>query len=454
MSNALCKNAIPPNGYLNEDYSIMFRSDDRGHFIINVLISGKYTEFLLDTGASSVSLTYKDAARLGIDVDGLLYIDPVETANGKSYVAPITIDSLTIGPITVKKIKGHVSKDNKGQSLLGMDFLRQLKRFTIEDGCLTMWGKDGAPREDKKEEEVKPPKAPNASQRKPTPTKPSTDNQCVRDLKRATDRIQAAEETIGLARIRIAISKTQDLKAALKSCKASLVNAKNDKFTCYTTYTDALDSAATCQAKLPNQQANTYKLITGVVTSLNKAFEAKKCTSLKRERTFLSYTNAAGKPEGVITTRGGKLVFVGDRVFIGKATPKCEERLKEAAAKAVELEKLVATLQADASKADPDEKFTKLAACKFEVEAAKNGLKKCREDGESSMSVGPRCNKELEAFARLEKTLVRQVNELVDGGCALPAKTELASNGVMRMWVGQDGKVVLAGVVQGDSDEL
>ncbi|MCV0429912.1 MAG: TIGR02281 family clan AA aspartic protease, partial [Roseibium sp.] len=75
------------------DGSILIVRDAGGHFVVNGETNGARTRFLLDTGASAVVLTFNDARRAGFDPADLSFTVPVSTANGRTLVAPVRIDT-------------------------------------------------------------------------------------------------------------------------------------------------------------------------------------------------------------------------------------------------------------------------------------------------------------------------------------------------------------------------
>ncbi|MBG52211.1 MAG: TIGR02281 family clan AA aspartic protease [Alphaproteobacteria bacterium] len=105
--------------------------DGSGHFLADAKVNGTHVRFLVDTGASHVALTAFDAQRLGFDPDTLDYRIPYQTANGIAYSAPIMIDEISIGSIRVENVRGAVSQEGLGQSLLGMSFLGELSALEI-----------------------------------------------------------------------------------------------------------------------------------------------------------------------------------------------------------------------------------------------------------------------------------------------------------------------------------
>ena len=103
-----------------------------GHYETEVTIDGTPLRMLVDTGASSVVLSYDDAMRLGINPDNLVYSIDVSTANGRARAAPVTLREIAIGPILRGTIRGMVTEQGRlDQSLLGMSFLETLGSIEI-----------------------------------------------------------------------------------------------------------------------------------------------------------------------------------------------------------------------------------------------------------------------------------------------------------------------------------
>ena len=96
-------------------------------------------QFILDTGASLVSLTAEDAQSMGINLDELNYNYALSTANGISFGARIRLAKMQVGPIIINNVDAVVSKPGRSDtSLLGMTFLSRLKQFSIKGNSLTL----------------------------------------------------------------------------------------------------------------------------------------------------------------------------------------------------------------------------------------------------------------------------------------------------------------------------
>ncbi|HRN84145.1 MAG TPA: TIGR02281 family clan AA aspartic protease [Hyphomicrobium sp.] len=110
-----------------------------GHYYARAEINGRPLDVLVDTGASMVALTYEDAERLGLNLRPSDFTARVHTANGTAAVAPVELDRVSIGRITVRNVRGVVSERGRlGKTLLGMSFLGELQRVDISQGRLLL----------------------------------------------------------------------------------------------------------------------------------------------------------------------------------------------------------------------------------------------------------------------------------------------------------------------------
>jgi clan AA aspartic protease (TIGR02281 family) len=114
-----------------------------GSFAFNAIVNGAHVQMLFDTGASVVALRAEDAARFGIG-GNLNYSAKVKTANGTADVAPIIIDTLTIGNITERRVIGYVAREGVlPRNLLGQSFLARLSGYNVENNQLVLKGPNG-----------------------------------------------------------------------------------------------------------------------------------------------------------------------------------------------------------------------------------------------------------------------------------------------------------------------
>ena len=118
---------------------VELRAGSYGHFHATAEINGRPVGVLVDTGASMVALTYEDARAAGLFVRDSDFTHRVSTANGMARVAPVTIDRVSIGDITVRDVPGAVMEAGKlGTTLLGMSFLSRLQRVDMRSGMLVL----------------------------------------------------------------------------------------------------------------------------------------------------------------------------------------------------------------------------------------------------------------------------------------------------------------------------
>ena len=114
-------------------------ADRRGHFLVEPSVNGQRIRMLVDTGASVVALSHEDAASAGFRPAPGDFTVTVSTANGVAQAAPVRIDEIQIGDITVRGVQAMVAKPGAlNVSLLGMTFLKRLGGFEIAQGRLTL----------------------------------------------------------------------------------------------------------------------------------------------------------------------------------------------------------------------------------------------------------------------------------------------------------------------------
>lgn len=101
-----------------------------GHYWTRALVNKKASvEFMVDTGASVVALTYKDAQKMGLRPESLDYKWEIRTAGGITKGASVRIDSIQINQVHVRNVDAMVLRKDLDQSLLGMSFLRELYSY-------------------------------------------------------------------------------------------------------------------------------------------------------------------------------------------------------------------------------------------------------------------------------------------------------------------------------------
>ena len=113
--------------------------DHRGHFQANGRVDGRQVSFMVDTGASVIALTERDADRLGIRPMRGSYTASVSTANGVVRAAPVTLNSVDIGGLVVRDVRALVVPGGGlSENLLGLSYLTRLKRFEYSNNRLLL----------------------------------------------------------------------------------------------------------------------------------------------------------------------------------------------------------------------------------------------------------------------------------------------------------------------------
>jgi len=118
-----------------ETPEVVLRRNRAGHYVAPGTINGRPVSFLLDTGASQVSVPAHLGDELGLEAGTP---QQVLTANGTVTVRATVIDELALGPFRVARARGHLNPGmGDDQVLLGMSVLRHLE-FTQRGDTLVL----------------------------------------------------------------------------------------------------------------------------------------------------------------------------------------------------------------------------------------------------------------------------------------------------------------------------
>jgi len=104
---------------------VILKRNRFGHYVASGEINGQDVVFLLDTGATVVSVPIAIARRLGLKSGARR---TVETANGRISTYATILDSVKIGNIELNKVAASINpRSDSRQVLLGMTFLKYLE---------------------------------------------------------------------------------------------------------------------------------------------------------------------------------------------------------------------------------------------------------------------------------------------------------------------------------------
>ena len=105
---------------------VTLAADTRGMFLADGAINGLPMRFVVDTGATFVSMSAADAARIGLDFrKGRPLM--MQTANGTVMKYQVTLDRVRLGAIELSQVDGVVGEQEMPYVLLGMSFLNRLE---------------------------------------------------------------------------------------------------------------------------------------------------------------------------------------------------------------------------------------------------------------------------------------------------------------------------------------
>ncbi|MEP0356712.1 MAG: TIGR02281 family clan AA aspartic protease [Paraglaciecola sp.] len=128
-------NSEPISSTLNNGTEVRLKQNRSGHYVTGGAINGQPVVFLLDTGATQVSIPMHLAQQLSLRKGRGAR---VQTANGSVQVAQTNIERLSIGDIQLLNVAAHLNPAvSSNEILLGMSALKQLE-FTQKGEWLTL----------------------------------------------------------------------------------------------------------------------------------------------------------------------------------------------------------------------------------------------------------------------------------------------------------------------------
>jgi aspartyl protease family protein len=110
-----------------------------GDFSVRAQVNGARVSMMLDSGASAVVLTQEAAKAAGLPLEVLQYTTNVDTANGRTRAAPVTLDRITIGDIVERSVPALIAQPGTLRTnLLGMSFLNRLESWEVRGDQLLL----------------------------------------------------------------------------------------------------------------------------------------------------------------------------------------------------------------------------------------------------------------------------------------------------------------------------
>lgn len=112
------------------------RKEADGHYWATARVNGAAVKFLVDTGATMISLTRSDARKIGVNTDKLVRSVDVRTASGRVKAGIVTIKKIEIDGVELKDVSAVVLEEGLEYSLLGMSFLNRLEGWDVTPGAI------------------------------------------------------------------------------------------------------------------------------------------------------------------------------------------------------------------------------------------------------------------------------------------------------------------------------
>jgi aspartyl protease family protein len=112
------------------------RKEGDGHYWATARVNGAPVKFLVDTGATMISLTKRDARKIGVNTDKLVRSMDVRTAAGRVKAGTVFIDKIEIDGVVLENVQAVVLEEGLEYSLLGMSFLNRLEGWDVTPGAI------------------------------------------------------------------------------------------------------------------------------------------------------------------------------------------------------------------------------------------------------------------------------------------------------------------------------
>lgn len=116
---------------------VFHRAPD-GHYYVDAEVNGAPIHFMVDTGASYVTLSPTDARSAGLDLSDRDFGERASTANGIARIAPVTLREIDVQQISITNVAAAVVEVPMPTSLLGMSFLSRLDGYEVRNGDLIL----------------------------------------------------------------------------------------------------------------------------------------------------------------------------------------------------------------------------------------------------------------------------------------------------------------------------
>ena len=105
---------------------IVLSAGSGGHFMTSGMINGRAVQFMVDSGATLVALSEREAGHIGLDLRKARR-GVTQTANGTVPVHLLSLDSIRVGEVVLSNVPAVVVSADMPYVLLGNSFLQRFR---------------------------------------------------------------------------------------------------------------------------------------------------------------------------------------------------------------------------------------------------------------------------------------------------------------------------------------
>ena len=129
---------ISGNGVQVSGSTMRIPRDEDGHYWVRATVNGVSARFLIDSGATTTTISPELARAPGVEADGAFKV-MVDTANGTVTVDRATVKTLVIGDSAQSDVPVVIGTQQQNEmNLLGMSFLSSLRHWRVEGTTLIL----------------------------------------------------------------------------------------------------------------------------------------------------------------------------------------------------------------------------------------------------------------------------------------------------------------------------
>ena len=118
---------------------IAIKANIAEQYYISAKVNNHSVHFLIDTGASIVSIPISIAEKIGFNVSNLVFNDRFHTANGVIFCASSNNNNITLENFSVNNVNISICPNELSTPLLGVNFLKMLKKYQVENGEMVLY---------------------------------------------------------------------------------------------------------------------------------------------------------------------------------------------------------------------------------------------------------------------------------------------------------------------------